>query len=464
MQLRLPVVLLVALAAACGGRVDGAPPPDRLVPGAVAKSGSRLRLRVLEASDGSRVPIGFHDAELGVDCSPRADRDGVVRCLPVAVSTDGFADAACSVRAFTPASSACPVRRYVARQTTRCPAPSDLAYFEVGARIEEHFALVDGVCTATPPGAPSYAVGTVDVTDRFVVFREERRPLGARLDAMILVSSDGAEWLSGRLYDRVLDMQCAPGNASDGSRRCLPMEPSPEGMPVMIGAIVFADASCSKPLVARVSECEEPTLGHAHVACVGTRVFRALRPYTGATFATIDGACTAMIHPGSLYEAEELPPSKLAPAHVEHSASGLTVDVFDGRAFVGGRPPLHDPATHESCSVLKDPEGRLRCAPHAAIDFADADCTIPVAAVGRTYCGPPPKRAYLPGGDDVCTPLPGVAAAYAVGDEITTPGPTLFSITTVGTCVGTSATDRLRVFEARPIPLDALPAYRLVTE
>lgn len=45
-------------------------------------SGTRLRARYLEGSDGSRYYNGFQDTMLGVPCFPQRASDGITRCLP----------------------------------------------------------------------------------------------------------------------------------------------------------------------------------------------------------------------------------------------------------------------------------------------------------------------------------------------------------------------------------------------
>lgn len=70
-------MILGLILAACGvaGADDGRGPLE-------ARSGSRLKVRYWEGADGSRLPVGLYDTELGLDCEPMLTSDGVYRCLP----------------------------------------------------------------------------------------------------------------------------------------------------------------------------------------------------------------------------------------------------------------------------------------------------------------------------------------------------------------------------------------------
>ncbi len=59
------------------------------------ESGSRLKVRTLIGEDGSRQPAGWYDTQLETECSWRTASDGQTRCLPIAIPTIYFADAAC---------------------------------------------------------------------------------------------------------------------------------------------------------------------------------------------------------------------------------------------------------------------------------------------------------------------------------------------------------------------------------
>lgn len=76
--MRAALVTMMILAAGCGtaGAEDQRGPVEPV-------SGSRLVVQAWEGADGSRLPVGLFDRELGVRCEPRLAADGVTRCLPV---------------------------------------------------------------------------------------------------------------------------------------------------------------------------------------------------------------------------------------------------------------------------------------------------------------------------------------------------------------------------------------------
>src|SRR5664280_530267 len=67
-----------------------------------ATSGSRLKANYYVGTDGSKEFIGWHDSQLGVDCSFVLASDGTTRCMPlgtpsaVAIINVAFSDSACS--------------------------------------------------------------------------------------------------------------------------------------------------------------------------------------------------------------------------------------------------------------------------------------------------------------------------------------------------------------------------------
>jgi hypothetical protein len=84
-----------------GGPAASVPPPIGPVPLALAdgtKSGTRLKLRFWEGSDGSRQFIDFFDSQLQTNCQVVAynkTSDGKVRCLPTIAGELYYSDAQC---------------------------------------------------------------------------------------------------------------------------------------------------------------------------------------------------------------------------------------------------------------------------------------------------------------------------------------------------------------------------------
>lgn len=99
-------LLVAALVAACstptpelqpeiGSSSSGAPQ------GTGWESGSRLKAKYYQATDGSKQAFGWHDSQLNFDCVFGPTTDGKTRCVPLsgAVASVGnyFLDAGCSV-------------------------------------------------------------------------------------------------------------------------------------------------------------------------------------------------------------------------------------------------------------------------------------------------------------------------------------------------------------------------------
>ncbi|MFO0580518.1 MAG: hypothetical protein U1A78_41635 [Polyangia bacterium] len=88
------------------GSADGGGAPDLSAPAPQLtrdgmRSGRRLRIQYMQGlvrsqPDGSQVPVGLHDAELGVPCYGQLTTDGKRRCVPDGASFSGyFADPGC---------------------------------------------------------------------------------------------------------------------------------------------------------------------------------------------------------------------------------------------------------------------------------------------------------------------------------------------------------------------------------
>ncbi|NUP13336.1 MAG: hypothetical protein HOW73_45440 [Polyangiaceae bacterium] len=120
------------------------------------ENGTRLRARVMHASDGAAQFMGWRDSELDVDCGFTVAADGESRCLPaVFFSTTGigiYADAGCTVRAYqtVPSCSGAVVPKFVVGSGS-CDGKHEA--FRVGAAAKALYSGEPGNCDpiATPP-------------------------------------------------------------------------------------------------------------------------------------------------------------------------------------------------------------------------------------------------------------------------------------------------------------------------
>ena len=143
----------VPFGAADGGAADhGAIPPPPVRDG--LRSGRRLKILyaqglVRSVPDGSQIPVGLRDEELGAHCYEREAADGKRRCVPEGAETSSFyADAACTVPLY-----AVPV----------CLPTMKYTRTDVGCGVEVHRAVpfVLGMNVYRPSGL---ACDTVPVT------------------------------------------------------------------------------------------------------------------------------------------------------------------------------------------------------------------------------------------------------------------------------------------------------------
>lgn len=115
------------------------------VPNALAeghKSGSRLKLRFYEGSDGSRQFIDFYDSELKTRCSVAANpttTDNKIRCLPPVLGTMLYSDDKCA----TPVA-------YAAAKSGEQPTVASVRVIAQNREAREHYAL--GGLTNPPAG------------------------------------------------------------------------------------------------------------------------------------------------------------------------------------------------------------------------------------------------------------------------------------------------------------------------
>lgn len=123
----------------------------------INKSGTRIKMKVLNSPDGAKVFQGNYDSQRNEECAFQVASDGMTRCLPVGASvTYGvyFADANCTV----PAGFAYPgcntVPTYVtASPPATCPfsPTTGMAVYARGAVITSHYTKSGATCTLNGP-------------------------------------------------------------------------------------------------------------------------------------------------------------------------------------------------------------------------------------------------------------------------------------------------------------------------
>ncbi|MFN0250031.1 MAG: hypothetical protein ACKV2T_24320 [Kofleriaceae bacterium] len=139
-----------------GGEVD---PLD------IAKSGSRIKKKVLSSSDGAKSLHGWFDSQRDEDCTWQVASDGMTRCTPTAVAWGGyFADASCTTPAGYYWANCTPPAYISVTNTTACPANTTTGptLYMRGAPISTVYSKSGTSCVAlTAFGYPAWAAGAV---------------------------------------------------------------------------------------------------------------------------------------------------------------------------------------------------------------------------------------------------------------------------------------------------------------
>lgn len=123
------------------GATSPSPSPTNPVANALAdgfKSGTRLRIRYYEGSDGSRQFIDFWDDQLKTRCRVSSEADGKPRCIPPSSGQLYFTDATCKSPAF-----------FAVGKTAEQPSIAVDEYFTATSIARDHYTL------GTPMTAPA---------------------------------------------------------------------------------------------------------------------------------------------------------------------------------------------------------------------------------------------------------------------------------------------------------------------
>jgi hypothetical protein len=154
---------------------DGGPAPGDNV------SGTRIRAVYLNGTDGSRAFDGWHDAQLGVDCSFVPAADGLTRCLPSGGPTVGnyYADAACTEPLASPCGGAAQAGSYATGLVpSSCPPLWSVYSVSVAnplvnpAMVYALFAAPDGCTAVTAPMGTFYGVTEVPASSFVAASRQ----------------------------------------------------------------------------------------------------------------------------------------------------------------------------------------------------------------------------------------------------------------------------------------------------
>lgn len=368
---------------ACGATVEA---PERSPP---YRAGTRLRPVVHEAEHSRRFSAWF-DTELGVQClfdRLNSGPDGVSYCVPggylpgAAPSHEPlsgpFADAACTDPVATTSIPDVSRSFVIVRSVDTCAAGPSFHAAGAAIRAALHYRSHDGSCTSfDPPGVASDAVriGAPLSKPPFVSAVETNEARGGRIDARVLVASDGSTQIVAG-FDRERGEPVSVSTAQDGRERWMPERV----------AFVGGHGGCDGPVATKIrhnAQCPI-TVAIAAGPC-------ALETHAVGAPLSRDQIAARCGSPANDVFVFELGPI-VAP---DTFAEALVFDIgtptgtvrgygAQGAGFVMPGPFVVGPS-QRPCLVAKDPSGDLRCFPRATnIDsnlFADAACTAPAAS------------------------------------------------------------------------------------
>jgi len=406
------------LLTACGGSFTPSPAGDG-DPSALFSSGTRLKARYLDANDGARKLLGFHDRLLDVDCYFAETAVGQYHCLPARV-TASFSDSACSAPVL-PVLGSCPEEPELAASDLITAVSADCAallrpYSLDALRTEvlEFNGSGTGDCysaSADSKSRPKWTAKAESIT-RFVAARPSVVGAAGGVQARRIIAEDGAFVTKELLVD---GEPCSP-IVIDGVTRCVPGPfanrfQQTTGDSTCSGVMGVADGALT-----RRDQCAGARTRYLFEAmgdgCSrGGTVFELGGPLNSVDLA---GSCAVNTPPPDakrlLYAVgASLPGSGFRELHTTRIGEGaLTLGFFTDRArrplvleselAASGDWALADGA---HCRIFIDAKGELRCVHDAfAMDsssyFADATCSEPIYAVDA-YCDRPPIAYLLEG-------------------------------------------------------------------
>lgn len=136
--------------------------------GGINRSGTRIKMKVLNAGDGAKVFQNPYDTQRGEDCLFGLASDGQMRCIPAfnhqiaGVSGSHYADSACTVPVgIADASSAeCAAPKYLASVVVVCSSTVRYTLYQRGGEVSPVYSKSGASCTASAPvGFRFYLVG-----------------------------------------------------------------------------------------------------------------------------------------------------------------------------------------------------------------------------------------------------------------------------------------------------------------
>ena len=136
--------------------LTGSPPPDLTI---TVSGPTRIVQRTWTGSDGVvvKLPYDLYDTVEKIPCLIKLATDGVVRCLPVPVTTY-FQDATCTVRVMHVIMGCVPEKYYLGYVVNTCGGVGTYTGYRTGSKvsISKLYYLSGSVCVDTSTSIPSF--------------------------------------------------------------------------------------------------------------------------------------------------------------------------------------------------------------------------------------------------------------------------------------------------------------------
>ena len=180
---------------------------------------ARLGLRLYEADDGLRLPLGLRDRELDVDCTPALQSDGSFACAPSqSVNTIDFFDPACE-RPAVVVEPGVPVPAIASIvEATGCTGYRTVGGEVAGARYRR----AGATCVASSL-APGERIFAADAPLALPLLERTLEAAPGRRLQRILLRGGGMQFADDRLFDTATRADCALLEL-DTVTRCIPAD------------------------------------------------------------------------------------------------------------------------------------------------------------------------------------------------------------------------------------------------
>jgi hypothetical protein len=449
-RLALALSLFGLLGAACGGTTRAAPEAaadggagtdaGSSPPPAGEKSGSRVTVRVWSGDDGATETRYAWDESRGVECSPQLAADGTERCLPV--SSPGldllFSDASCTHALIPSSDASCtpPPRFVVDTPAASCP-PAAVHVYEPGAKADAPprlYARLFGFCLPQQPSSGQELFeGVESKPEDWVALTRETVAVTSELGVSFWTGEDGSRLKDGLVLlpdDVPCELSSYTQDAASGPLlRCLPTARAVEGRSSYMGdtcsSYLTSSPSCQPArLIERVGEatqCGSPV-----------QLFEIGAELDGSAVHQLSGgACTpvppAFVGQDHYYATgEPLADDRYPRVELLHDGSGRLAQeylVSDGKKIAA--KGIFDTKRKTSCTSVALPDGTTGCVSSGELasfngDYADPDCTQPVASVACPKEGLTP-RAVVVDQPPTRTCVSAVSALRTLGKPYTGP-------------------------------------------